>query len=132
MLMSNGLVGGCVNWPGNLDKACIQRTCKTYLVQKNDTCLAVASAHGITLTQLLSYNPSIDPVCDNFDNQKGHVICVGNQVGYVAPNVTTSKFVSSLGPTTTAAVPTNAVDSTNRRCGEWYTIKEGDGEFCPI
>ncbi|KAF8142415.1 hypothetical protein K438DRAFT_1470159, partial [Mycena galopus ATCC 62051] len=42
------------------------RSCSpTYTVKSGDTCSAIASAHGLTVAQLLSYNPSINAGCTN-------------------------------------------------------------------
>lgn len=125
LLMLNGLVGGCANWPGNLTSLCVQGTCEPYIVQQNDTCLSVASAHNITLTQLLSWNPTIDPICANCNTKIGHVICVSNPVGYIQPNITD---IGSTTPTTAVPVPTNAMNGSNTYCAEWYNVSPGDFE----
>ncbi|KAJ5399171.1 hypothetical protein N7465_009660 [Penicillium sp. CMV-2018d] len=122
LLMINGLVGGCVNWPGSLTNLCVQGTCEPYLVQRNDTCAGIAGAHNITITQLLSWNPTIDPVCANWPTKIGHVICVGNNVGYIEP--TTSYEASSTA--TAVSIPTNAVDGSNTNCSKWYSVLDDD------
>ncbi|CAG8910036.1 unnamed protein product [Penicillium egyptiacum] len=120
LLMINGLAGGCANWPGNLDSLCVEGNCEPYLVQQNDTCRSVAAAHNITLTQLLSWNPTIDPKCTNWQTKIDHVICVGNPVGYVQPTSTSEATTTAIAVT----VPTNAVDGSNVRCAKWYTAGE--------
>ncbi|KAF7361010.1 hypothetical protein MSAN_01131200 [Mycena sanguinolenta] len=50
------------------------RSCSpTYTVQAGDTCYAIATANGLTVDQLLSYNPSID--CT--DLAIDQVLCLG-------------------------------------------------------
>lgn len=128
LLMINGLQGGCANWPGNLTSLCIQGSCKPYIVQQNDTCQSVAAANNMTLIQLLSWNPTIDPVCANFYEEIGHVICLSNPLGYTAPSVT-NIGVGATGASTAAPVPTNAMTGTNQNCGLWYSVQPGDCEF---
>lgn len=84
LLMLNQLDGGCANWPGNLTKMCVEGVCNPYMVQPNDTsCLDLARNFNITLTQLLAWNPTIDPLCQNWNRTINHVICVSNPAGYV-------------------------------------------------
>jgi LysM domain. len=133
LLMLNGLAGGCANWPGNLTSLCVQNTCEPYLVQQNDTCLSVAAAYNATLSQLLSWNPTIDPICSNWNTKIGHVICVGNPAGYTQPNLTDIGSISGPGPATTPApVPTDAMNGSNTDCGVWYTVNPGDGKHSPL
>ncbi|KAI3227720.1 hypothetical protein CBS147310_7445 [Penicillium roqueforti] len=127
LLMVNGLLGGCTNWPGvtdkgNLTSLCVQATCQPYLVRRNDTCISVSRAHKITLTQLLSWNPTIDPVCANWPTKIDHVICVGNNVGYVKPS---TSFEAST-TATAVSIPTNAVDGSNTKCAKWYSVGNND------
>lgn len=125
MLSDNHLQAGCADWPGSATELCIQNTCDTYTVQSNDTCRGVASAHNITLTQLLAWNPSIDPYCVNFGYTEGHVICMSNPMGYEKPTVTITD-ISGTTPTTAAALPDQTAPGSNPDCGAWYLVKEGD------
>ncbi|KAF8145192.1 hypothetical protein K438DRAFT_1444824, partial [Mycena galopus ATCC 62051] len=52
------------------------RSCSpTYIVESGDTCYAIASANGLTVAQLLSYNPSINADCTNL--AIAEVLCLG-------------------------------------------------------
>lgn len=126
LLMVNGLLGGCTNWPGNLTSLCVQATCQPYLVRRNYTCISVSRAHKITLTQLLSWNPTIDPVCANWPTKIDHVICVGNNVGYVKPS---TSFEAST-TATAVSIPTNAVDGSNTKCAKWYSVGNNGALSC--
>ncbi|KAJ6007240.1 hypothetical protein N7540_011216 [Penicillium herquei] len=126
LLMQNGLVAGCVNWPGNLTTLCVQNTCEPYLVQQNDTCLSVVAANNMTITQLFSWNPTIDPICANWDTQIGHVICLSNPLGYVSPSVTANVSAAI----TAASVPTDAMTGSNTDCAQWYEVSPGD--YCAM
>jgi hypothetical protein len=129
LLASNDLAGGCANWPGNLEQLCVQNHCQPYLVQQNDTCLSVAAAHNITLTQLLSWNPTVDPLCKNWDKQLGHIICLSNPMGYTLPTVSISNAAGAPTPASTAApVPTDAMAGSNVNCGGWYRVSSGESK----
>lgn len=134
LLSSNGLVGGCADWPGNLTQLCVQNNCQPYLVQQNDTCLAVAAANNITLTQLVSWNPTVDPLCKNWESQIGHAICLSNPMGYTRPTETISDAAGGPTPASTAAaVPTDAMAGSITNCGSWYTVSSGESKsdaFC--
>lgn len=123
--MLNGLQGGCADWPGNLSTLCVEGSCKPYVLQQNDTCLGISAANNITLIQLLSWNPSIDPVCSNLNQKIGHVICLSSPMGYTAPNQT-DLGVGPTPATTAAPVPTSALNQTNKYCGAWYYVNPGD------
>ncbi|KAF7342671.1 hypothetical protein MSAN_02024900 [Mycena sanguinolenta] len=56
------------------------RSCSpTYTVKPGDTCSAIATAKGLTLAELYSYNPSINSGCTNL--AIGEVLCLGPGVG---------------------------------------------------
>ena len=123
--MLNKLQGGCADWPGNKTSLCVQGSCKPYIVQPNDTCRSVAAANNMTLIQLLSFNPTIDPVCANFYQEIGHVICLTNPLGYSVPNAT-NLGLSPNAATTAAPVPSSAMTGSNTYCGQWYFVNPGD------
>jgi hypothetical protein len=123
--MLNKLQGGCADWPGNKTSLCVQGSCKPYIVQRNDTCRSVAAANNMTLIQLLSFNPTIDPVCANFYQEIGHVICLTNPLGYTVPNAT-NLGLSPNAATTAAPVPSSAMTGSNTYCGQWYFVNPGD------
>ncbi|KAJ5677917.1 uncharacterized protein N7477_003550 [Penicillium maclennaniae] len=127
LLSVNGLAGGCANWPADFTELCVQNTCEPYFVQQNDTSLGVASSFNLTLTQLLSWNSAIDPVCANWDNEKGHIICVSNPVGYVEADIGSTTTVD-----TAASVPTNIGPGSNTNCAQWFNVTEADTSCAQI
>ncbi|KAK8131957.1 hypothetical protein PG999_000130 [Apiospora kogelbergensis] len=129
LLADNGLPAGCSSWPGSADTLCIQNTCETYTVKETDTCRSVAKAHNVTLTQLLTWNPTIDPVCANWNYTMGHVICVSSPLGYTMPSVTIDNPGGNT-PTVPAALPSSIAPGSNTYCGIWYTTKDGD--YCSM
>ncbi|PPQ88791.1 hypothetical protein CVT25_010476 [Psilocybe cyanescens] len=104
---------------------CLPRTCPIYLVQANDNCAAVASAHSLTFAQLVSYNPSINMDCSNLISNTN--ICVGpSGVEYTPTTIpgatsTTSGFASS-----TIAPPGPTPFGTTPECGKFYQVNSGD------
>ncbi|KAI4600099.1 hypothetical protein KJ359_001201 [Pestalotiopsis sp. 9143b] len=131
LLNINSLAGGCADWPGNNTELCVQDNCTPYVVQEGDTCSSVANGAEITITQLVTWNPFIDPLCKNWDAKIGHVICLSSPFGYVFPNETISDDDSSYTSiTTAAAVPTDAMFESNHYCGKWYSVQTD--EYCQL
>ncbi|KUM58298.1 hypothetical protein ACN42_g8859 [Penicillium freii] len=93
-------------------------------VQQNDTCLGVASSYNLTLTQLLSWNSAIDPVCANWENEKGHIIRVSNLVGYVEADIGSTTTVDAAAP-----VPTDIGTGSNKNCAQWFNVTEADSKI---
>lgn len=80
LITLNNILPGCTNLQiGQV--LCLPQTCTTYSVQPGDTCFGIADTHGITFTQLLSYNPSLNPTCTNLIS--GTNICVSLPGGEV-------------------------------------------------
>ncbi|KAK6209368.1 hypothetical protein LQW54_006356 [Pestalotiopsis sp. IQ-011] len=131
LLNINSLAGGCADWPGNNTELCVQDNCTPYVVQEGDTCSSVANGADITITQLVTWNPFIDPLCKNWNSKTGHVICLSSPFGYVFPNETISDDDSSYTSiTTAAAVPTDAMTESNHHCGKWYSVQTD--EYCQL
>ncbi|KAJ5195956.1 hypothetical protein N7449_006435 [Penicillium cf. viridicatum] len=68
----------------------------------------------------LAWNPIFDSSCDNLYLFLGWQICSGPPDGW------TIASKGAAATTTVAAVPTNAVTTSNEDCGEWYTVSSGD------
>lgn len=129
LLSRNHLSGGCADWPGDSSELCIEGSCEPYVVQKDDTCGRVARAHNITLTQLLRWNYFIDPYCNNWDQQIGHVICVTDPSGYTPPKASIPSIVDGTA-TTAAPVPSDAQPESTKDCGKWYEPPKDQGKWC--
>ncbi|KAH6655548.1 hypothetical protein BKA67DRAFT_657480 [Truncatella angustata] len=130
LLNINNLAGGCADWPGDQTELCVQDKCTPYTVQEGDTCVSVSNVAQITVVQLVTWNPSIDPLCMNWNSKVGHVICLSSPFGYVFPNETINDD-SGYAPITTAApVPTDAMTESNHYCGTWYLVQKD--EYCQL
>lgn len=58
---------------------CIPQKCKTHTVRGGDSCDKLAEAHGLTVAQLLEYNPEIDDLalrCEDLITLFGKTICL--------------------------------------------------------
>ncbi|KAI4161591.1 MAG: hypothetical protein LQ342_004732 [Letrouitia transgressa] len=105
---------------------CLPQTCRTYVVQPNDDCAALASSNGISYTQFRAYNPSINQDCTNL--LSGTRICVGlpgptyNGTTIDGATITkTDQYASS-----TVAPPSNVATGTTRKCGKYYNVQPGE------
>ncbi|KAJ6785997.1 hypothetical protein PWT90_07633 [Aphanocladium album] len=127
MLSDNQLGAYCHDFPTS-GSLCITNTCKTATVTVNTTCSAIASAANITETQLLAWNPVINPVCSNLKMMNGTTLCIEPPGPKLPPPASTS--LPPLTPTTTAATPSNTADGSNKPCGRWYKVEAGD--YCNL
>ncbi|KAK1709775.1 hypothetical protein BDP67DRAFT_408326, partial [Colletotrichum lupini] len=127
LLWDNDLLAFCHQFPTE-GELCLVNTCDIYTVVESDTCDKIAKAHGMTVTQLLSWNPSINSGCYNLNQTIGHQICVSVPgTPYVEPSQTT---LQPSIPLTAAPVPTNVAAETNTYCGRYYTAILGD--YCNL
>ncbi|KAI9775110.1 MAG: hypothetical protein M1839_001421 [Geoglossum umbratile] len=105
---------------------CLPQSCKTYIVQPGDDCAALAVRNGITYTQFLAFNPSINSDCTNFNS--GTNICIGlpgqSYSGATIDGATVTKTATYA--TATAVPPNNVAGGTTRHCGKYYEVQAGD------
>lgn len=91
-----------------------------------DTCAAIAVANGISYSQFLAYNPSINGECTNLLSDTH--ICVGlpgaTWTGTTIEGATVTKTTPYAS--STIAPPTNVATGTTRKCGKFYTVQPGD------
>ncbi|KAL8772227.1 MAG: hypothetical protein Q9203_001365 [Teloschistes exilis] len=123
LLYDNDLQAYCSEFPktGNL---CLINTCKVYSVKQNDTCTSIAAAQNVTVSQIVGWNPVLDPSCYNMDKMNGSQICVSAPgKPYVTPTIS---LVAPTIATTPAPVPTDVADGVNTRCGRYYHVVTGD------
>lgn len=104
MLQANGLQAYCANFPTS-GSVCIPTSmhCTPYALQEGDTCDKIASRHGLTKPQLVSWNPEVGPLCGNIGKlvSKGMTLCVSNPGGdWVDPSPTAHQPTSTVTPWT--------------------------------
>ncbi|KAK2015703.1 LysM domain-containing protein [Colletotrichum eremochloae] len=127
LLWDNKLMAFCHQFPSE-GQLCLVNTCDTYTILESDTCDKIAKAHGISVTQLQAWNPSLDAGCYNLNQTTGYQLCVSKPgERYEAPKPTT---LQPSIPLTAAPVPTNVAADTNRYCGRYYKAVLGD--FCNL
>ncbi|KAF2733509.1 hypothetical protein EJ04DRAFT_439015, partial [Polyplosphaeria fusca] len=82
LLDANNLQIFCANFPksGNL---CIPTAakCKTYTVKSGDTCASIGDDHGLTWTQVVTWNDAFGFACQSIDKVVGWTACVSNPGG---------------------------------------------------
>ncbi|KZZ91305.1 carbohydrate-binding module family 50 protein [Ascosphaera apis ARSEF 7405] len=86
---------------------------KSVTIHSGDSCWAIASANGISLEQLLSYNSGINQGCTNLI--AGNSICVA--VSGDKPTTTTTECSTTATPTATP---------TPGKCEKTATVNPGD------
>ncbi|CAG8067040.1 unnamed protein product [Penicillium salamii] len=132
LLQANNLDLYCQNFAAKVNQTlCIPLQCNTYTWQADDTCDSVVGGlENVTLPQFFSWNPNINSLCLNSPFFIGYEVCLSPPGGYL--DHTTGGSDSSTNTTATAvatglaAVPTNAMDNSNRNCSQWYTVRDGD------
>jgi LysM repeat protein len=75
IISANNLQADCGNLAAN-STLCLVDPCTTYTIQSGDTCDSILTSvgNGVTGTQLLAWNPNINPLCANI--RPGMVICM--------------------------------------------------------
>ena len=74
LITENGLDYQCTTLKvGN--QLCIQDTCLLSEIRVNETCNGIFESHGISLVNLVLWNPTIHNNCDNVGSMSGRSIC---------------------------------------------------------
>ncbi|KAH9480415.1 LysM domain-containing protein [Psilocybe cubensis] len=95
--------------PSNVAPGTITTGCTSYYtVVSGDTCSAIESRFGITMTQLTAWNPEINSQCTNI--QLGLAYCVASS----------SSGTSPTGP------PENLASGSLSNCTSYHTVVSGD------
>ncbi|KAH7305459.1 hypothetical protein B0I35DRAFT_381589 [Stachybotrys elegans] len=123
MLADNDLGAYCGDFPTS-GTICITNKCENVKVATNQTCVEIATAAGITETQLKAWNPVINPVCSNLNMMNGTMLCIEPPGPRLPPPEETD--LPPVTPTTAAPKPTDAAQGSNERCGRWYEVEAGD------
>ncbi|KAM5465123.1 hypothetical protein MferCBS49748_005063 [Microsporum ferrugineum] len=97
-----------------------------YLVQTGESCASIATAHGITATQFLAWNPSAGSDCTGlWANAYACVSIVGHKP---------SKTSSTTQPTPTPTKPSNGIETPLPtqpqmvgNCDKFHLVQSGEG-----
>ncbi|KDN35814.1 carbohydrate-binding module family 50 protein, partial [Tilletiaria anomala UBC 951] len=96
----------------------------TYAVASQDTCYSIATAKGISTTQLSNDNPGLD--CNAI--YVGQVLCVSPTTPGTTATATTTSKATKATSTTTKTSSTSAVPSSTATlaCSNYSTVQPGD------
>ncbi|KAE8243541.1 hypothetical protein A4X06_0g6247 [Tilletia controversa] len=98
----------------------------TYTVASGDTCYSIASAKGISTTQLTNDNPGLN--CNAI--YVGQVLCVSATTPGTTSTATTTTTTSKAATTTTATATSSATASPSSTaavvCSNYSTVQAGD------
>lgn len=76
LLHDNTLSIYCIDFPAPSASLCLPPHCNVYTVKPGDTCDSIVNTTaGITITQLLAWNPNINSLCRNINGIAGYEIC---------------------------------------------------------
>ncbi|KAL8729757.1 MAG: hypothetical protein Q9181_004893 [Wetmoreana brouardii] len=100
-----------------------------YDSQPGDTCASIAGDWGLTLQQLVTYNPSLKADCSGL--KSGTAYCVEENYGNgpATPSSTSSTSSTTSSPTTTTQTPTGPSpeqSGINAQCKQFYKVESGD------
>ncbi len=80
MLRTNNLAPYCAQFPAAGKTICIDTNhkCKTYTVKTGDTCGSIGDTvvPALSWTQVMTWNPEVDPGCTKINTYVGYEICV--------------------------------------------------------
>lgn len=119
---STTLSGNGVTTPSPVQTGMVSTCDEFYLVASGDTCAAIASDYGISLTDFYAWNPAIGSSCAYLD--LSDYVCV-NVIGNIATSsvaTSTTTKTSTSGISTPSPVQTGMVST----CDEFYMVVSGD------
>ncbi|KAL5087856.1 hypothetical protein Trisim1_007507 [Trichoderma cf. simile WF8] len=93
---------------------------KFYLVQPGDSCPAIESEFGISMSQFITWNPSVNTGCTNII--AGYYYCVGVPGASKVTTTTTSTKTTGNGISTPTPIQTGMTTS----CNKFYLVQSGD------
>jgi len=107
--------------------------CKTYELEKTDTCISVASATGLDRGDIRSLNPWVHELCGNLQSATktlGRVICITPPGGTYEYDVNSTSTDPAYSEYADKAIPppegATLAEDTTEECGRWYTVQKGD------
>ncbi|KAJ6616776.1 hypothetical protein B0H10DRAFT_2035713 [Mycena sp. CBHHK59/15] len=132
ILVNNPSIQGtnCTDGIGPGTALCLPQACTTYTPTANQTCEdIVAAANGIlassnqsiTVTQLVSFNPSLETGCVHVGRQYGLSLCISPHGGFPDVNAVDNGAPKPVPtPTAIVAPPGQTPPGTTSNCGGWY------------
>ncbi|KAK0385665.1 hypothetical protein NLU13_6842 [Sarocladium strictum] len=111
--------GNGISTPSPIQTGMASNCDKFHLVVSGDTCSAITTAAGVSLTSFYAWNPAVGSTCAAL--LLGDYVCIG-VAGSVAPTKTT-KTTTGNGVATPTPIQTGMV--TN--CDKFHLVVSGDG-----
>ena len=118
----NGLFPDCTNLIAGAT-LCLPQSCSIYNVQPGDTCSGITGTTGVGLSDLTSYNPTLNSDCSNLN--AGENLCLSPPAGNYTPTPiagATATHTGSFATATVAPKGKKAAGSTDK-CGKWYEVQ---------
>ncbi|KAM0458624.1 hypothetical protein ACHAPV_006016 [Trichoderma viride] len=116
--------GNGVSTPSPIQTGMASNCNKFYDVASGDTCAAIASAAGISLTNFYAWNPAVGSTCSFLD--LGDYVCIG-VIGFVTSTTTTKQSTtttSSKGNGVSTPSPIQTGMASN--CDKFHDVVSGD------
>ncbi|KAL4785020.1 hypothetical protein BJX76DRAFT_347341 [Aspergillus varians] len=125
LILLNDIRSGCADLRVG-QVLCLPRSCEVYPIQLGDTCVAIAEANNIGVSDILNWNTFLDPECTNL--VAGDQVCVAEPRPNPNPIITivTPSLIARGYATATVAPPGPVPRGTTARCGQYYQVKSGD------
>jgi hypothetical protein len=95
---------------------------KFYLVASGDTCAAIATAAGISLSSFYAWNPAVGSTCGTLD--LGDYVCIG-VIGSTALPTTTVEVTTTF-PSNGVPTPTPYQSGIVTNCDKFHLVVSGD------
>ncbi|KAF5660662.1 putative glucan 1,3-beta-glucosidase [Fusarium heterosporum] len=112
---------------------CLPLQCKTYELEKDDTCMSVAAATGLDQGDIRPLNPWVHELCGNLRSATktlGRVICITPPGGKFEHNVNNTNsdpaYPEYADKATSPPTGATLAEKTTEKCGRWYTVQKGD------
>ncbi|GKU05068.1 unnamed protein product [Fusarium langsethiae] len=125
MLYDNGLQAFCNDFPAAGQKICIVNKCRTYTIKVGDTCQSIAAAAKISMVQLYTWNPTLGESCNRLSLSLSHTICLEPHDDADYKPITRTA-TTKVPEATSAPVPLDIAEGTNKRCAQFYSVQIGD------
>ncbi|KAF5711568.1 putative glucan 1,3-beta-glucosidase [Fusarium globosum] len=132
LFMGNPGIINCTNIVEGVN-LCLPLQCKTFTLDKGDSCMSVAAVTGLDQGDIRSLNPWVHPLCNNLQDGTetlGRVICITPPGGKYEHDVNTTNSDPAYSEYADKAVspPSGATlaEKTIKDCGRWYTVQKGD------
>ncbi|KAG7417883.1 LysM domain-containing protein [Fusarium oxysporum f. sp. rapae] len=132
IIMGNPGIINCTNIVEGVD-ICLPLQCKTFTLEKDDSCMTVAAATGLDQGDICSLNPWVHPLCNNLQDGTqtlGQVIFITPPGGKYKHDVNTTNsdltYSEYAGKAVSPPSGATLADKTIKDCGRWYTVQKGD------